>query len=210
MNTHKSESGSSIHTVYFAAGCFWGAEAYFSRVAGVVATQVGYAQSTVENPSYELVCTGTTDAAETVKIDFDPSIVSVRTLALLFMDVIDPYAVNQQGHDIGTQYRSAMFARDDDQLTVFEKVCEEFAAREGRESAVICEKLVNFYPAEEYHQDYLVKNPLGYCHISSAQIAYVPVRQKEIEHDWALPAAAYARTREAAFGASRDEQINLL
>lgn len=106
-------SENNRHIAYFAGGCFWGLERYFRAVDGVTGTTVGYAQSTVPNPTYEQVCSGATDAAETVKVEFDPDRVSLRTLSLLFLEVIDPFSVDAQGPDHGRQYRTGMFYVDD-------------------------------------------------------------------------------------------------
>ncbi|WEV72003.1 peptide-methionine (S)-S-oxide reductase MsrA [Bifidobacterium sp. ESL0790] len=185
-------------TAYFAGGCFWGLERYMQGVDGVTATQVGYAQSRKESPSYEEVCSGATDAAETVKVVFEPTKVTLRTLTLLFLDVIDPFSVDQQGNDTGRQYRSGMFYLNDDQKAVFATALHELQAREGREPAVLVEPLRNFYPAETYHQDYLEKNPGGYCHISVAKLMNVRKRQRYIERVWSLNPEQYAVTQEAA------------
>jgi peptide methionine sulfoxide reductase msrA/msrB len=114
---------------YFAGGCFWGIERYFQGVDGVSATQVGYAQSKVPSPSYEQVCSGETDAAESVRVTFDPARVTLRTLALLLLDVIDPYSVNQQGNDTGRQYRSGMFFTSPAQQAVYDTALQQLAAR---------------------------------------------------------------------------------
>lgn len=186
------------HTAYFAGGCFWGLERYFQGVTGVTGTRVGYAQSNTVSPSYEQVCSGTTDAAETVEVTFDPNTVSLRTLTLLFFDVIDPFSVNQQGNDVGRQYRSGLYYLDESQRDVYEQARAELNVLESRESATEIESLANFYPAEEYHQDYLEKNPGGYCHISFAKIANVAKRQQYIEQVWQLNPEEYQVTQHAA------------
>ena len=196
-NLHTDE-GDETSTAYFAGGCFWGMERYFQGVNGVLDTTVGYAQSTIAAPSYELVCTGTTDAAETVQVTFDPEQVSLRTLTLLFLDVIDPFTLNQQGHDVGRQYRSGLFSLSEEQAEVYRTALRELGQREGRAPAVVVEPLRNFYPAETDHQDYLNKNPSGYCHVPFAKIANVAKRQRIIERIWALTPEQYAVTQEAA------------
>lgn len=190
---------STVHTesAYFAGGCFWGLERYYQGVDGVVSTQVGYAQSTVANPTYEEVCTGAPDAVETVRVDFDPDTVTLKTLGLLLLDVIDPFAVNKQGNDVGRQYRSGMYWTSEAQKTTFDEVQDLFAALAGRRSAVEVTKLTSFYEAEEYHQDYLEKNPGGYCHISFAKIAGVAKRAKYIEKIAQLDPLQYAVTQQA-------------
>ena len=292
-------AASTPHDVaYFAGGCFWGLERYFQTVDGVVGTTVGYAQSTVPNPSYEQVCSGATDAAETVRVEFDPSRVSLRALALLFLEVIDPFSVDAQGPDHGRQYRTGMFYVDDGadaqdaqvrcgkgdartssiqgagatsahdertqgavasaspaagfdasatansidvataadtnatnttatatgpgaspaasnaarlaassvaahatgnvQRDVYTSALEQLIDRDPRRPAVLVEPLRNFYPAEEHHQDYLVKNPGGYCHIPFAAIANVKRRQRYIERIWDLTLEQFAVTQRAA------------
>ncbi|KAE8127464.1 peptide-methionine (S)-S-oxide reductase [Bifidobacterium tibiigranuli] len=183
---------------YFAGGCFWGIERYFQGVDGVSTTQVGYAQSKVPSPSYEQVCSGETDAAESVRVTFDPARVTLRTLALLLLDVIDPYSVNQQGNDTGRQYRSGMFFTSPDQQAVYDTALQQLAARNPRTPAVAVEELRNFYNAEDYHQDYLDKNPGGYCHIPLDKIFNVGRRQRYIERVWELSPEEYAVTQEAA------------
>ncbi|WEV52536.1 peptide-methionine (S)-S-oxide reductase MsrA [Bifidobacterium sp. ESL0704] len=197
-DTNANASGPETQTAYFAGGCFWGVERYFQGVDGVTATQVGYAQSRKENPSYEEVCSGATDAAETVRVDYDTKRVTLRTLTLLFLDVIDPFSVDRQGNDTGRQYRTAMFYLDEVQKAIYDKALQQLVTREGREAAVIVEPLRNFYPAEGYHQDYLDKNPGGYCHIPVAKLMNVGKRQRYIESIWRLDPEQYAVTQEAA------------
>lgn len=153
-------------TIYFAGGCFWGTAHLFSLVPGVNATEVGYANSIVENPSYKLVCTGVTEAAETVKVVYDPDINSLSTLIRLFFKSIDPLSVNRQGGDVGTQYRTGIYYTDLSDAPVIEAELATLQRRHKEPLAIEFGKLVNFYPAEEYHQDYLYKNPRGYCHVS--------------------------------------------
>ena len=118
MSELTEHNDGNTQVAYFAGGCFWGLERYFQNVDGVTDTTVGYAQSTVESPTYEQVCAGGTDAAETVQVTFDPARVSLRTLALLFLEVIDPFSVDQQGEDRGRQYRTGMFYTDETQRAV--------------------------------------------------------------------------------------------
>lgn len=172
---------------------------YFDSVAGVVSTEVGYAQSKVPTPSYEQVCTGSTDAVETVKVSYDTDKVSTHTLVLLFIDAIDPYSLNKQGNDHGRQYRSGIYwdADDSQQEQVLTDTLHEFRNRFGRKSAIELSVLRNFYSAEDYHQDYLDKNPGGYCHIPIKKILNLPQRQRYIERIWGLSAEQYNVTQEA-------------
>ena len=152
-------------TIYFAGGCFWGTEHYFKMIKGVVGTTVGYANSIMENPSYKDVCSGDTLAAETVKVDYDPSSVSLEFLTRMFFHAIDPTSLNRQGNDIGTQYRTGIYYTDNTDLAEIYKVFEEQRSTTEGEIVVEVKALQNFYAAEDYHQDYLDKNPDGYCHL---------------------------------------------
>ncbi len=152
-------------TIYFAGGCFWGTEHYFKMIKGVVGTTVGYANSIMENPSYKDVCSGDTLAAETVKVDYDPSLVSLEFLTRMFFYAIDPTSLNRQGNDIGTQYRTGIYYTDNEDLAEIYKVFEEQRSTTEGEIVVEVKALQNFYAAEDYHQDYLDKNPDGYCHL---------------------------------------------
>ena len=152
-------------TIYFAGGCFWGTEHYFKMIKGVVGTTVGYANSIMENPSYKDVCSGDTLAAETVKVDYDPSLVSLEFLTRMFFHAIDPTSLNRQGNDIGPQYRTGIYYTDNEDLTEIYKVFEEQRSTTEGEIVVEVKALQNFYAAEDYHQDYLDKNPDGYCHL---------------------------------------------
>ena len=193
-----SESTSNNQTAYFAGGCFWGLERYFQNVGGVIDTTVGYAQSTIESPTYEQVCSGTTDAAETVQVIFDPDRVTLRTLTLLFLEVIDPFSVDRQGEDAGRQYRTGLWYTDDSQRAIYIAALEQLVDRQPQRPAVLVEPLRNFYPAEARHQDYLVNNPGGYCHIPFAAIANVKNRQKYVEKIWDLTLEQFAVTQLAA------------
>ncbi len=155
-------------TIYLAGGCFWGTAHLFSLVPGVISATAGYANSDVPDPTYEQVCTGRTGAAETVRIDFDDTAVSLTDLLMLYFRSIDPLAINRQGNDIGTQYRTGIYYTDPADLTVIETLLATLQRRYDRRIAIECCPLRNFYPAEEYHQHYLEKNPQGYCHVDPA------------------------------------------
>lgn len=151
--------------IYLAGGCFWGIEEYFSRIEGVTDTEVGYANSKVENPSYELVCSGMTDSAETVKIIYDENIISLENLLEKLFLVIDPTLLNRQGNDIGSQYRTGIYYNEDEDLEIINSYIDSIKNNYKKDILTEVLKIKNFYPAEEYHQDYLKKNPNGYCHI---------------------------------------------
>lgn len=151
--------------IYFAGGCFWGVEEYMSRIDGVMDTEVGYANGTKENPTYEEVCTGITGHAETTYVKFDESIISLEELLNKFWNIIDPTLLNRQGPDIGNQYRTGIYYVDEEDLDVINKTLEEQKKKYSKPIVTEIMPLKCFYRAEEYHQDYLKKNPGGYCHI---------------------------------------------
>lgn len=155
-------------TIYLAGGCFWGVEAYFARIEGVIATQTGYANSHIDSPSYEAVCTGQTHAVEAIKLDYDPSKITLPELLQYYFRIIDPTSLNQQGHDKGTQYRVGVYYTDADDHAVIAIALGEEAKRYDKPLVVENQPLDNFYPAEDYHQKYLDKNPTGYCHVNLA------------------------------------------
>lgn len=156
----------NLHTIYLAGGCFWGLEAYMKKLPGVYDTDVGYANGTTENPSYEEVCRNNTGHAETVKVVYDPAGLSTELLLEGFFKVVDPTSVNKQGNDRGSQYRSGIYYVDEADKAVAEAVTAKVQERFTAPIATEILPLDNFYLAEDYHQDYLDKNPGGYCHIN--------------------------------------------
>lgn len=157
--------GAHMKTIYFAGGCFWGVEEFFSRIKGVTSTEVGYANSHVENPTYEMVCSGETGAVEAVKVDYDPDLISLKKLLSAFFSVIDPTTLNQQGPDRGTQYRTGIYSIDEQELAQIGSVVQREQNKYEKHIVTEVLRLTNYYPAEEYHQNYLKKNPTGHCHI---------------------------------------------
>ena len=155
-----------MNTIYLAGGCFWGVEGYFKRIEGVKGTTCGYANGRTENPSYEDVCRHDTGHAETVKVDFDDEVISLEDLLIYYFRIIDPVSVNKQGNDVGTQYRTGIYYSDESQLPVIKAAIEREQRKYNEKIAVEVLPIENFYSAEEYHQDYLDKNPNGYCHIN--------------------------------------------
>ena len=153
-------------------------EEYFSRIPGVADAVSGYANGTVENPSYEEVCNHTTGHAETVRVTYDPSIVSLKTLCEQFFKIIDPLSLNRQGNDIGNNYRTGAYYVDEADYEVLRAVFEAEQAKYDEPMVVELEPLTCFYEAETYHQDYLLKNPSGYCHISFESLADVRTEQE--------------------------------
>ena len=149
--------------IYLAGGCFWGLEEYFSRISGVLQISVGYANGQVETTNYQLI--KETDHAETVQVVYDEKVVSLREILLYYFRVIDPLSVNQQGNDRGRQYRTGIYYLEEANLPTINTVVREQELLIGRKIAVEVEKLRHYILAEDYHQDYLKKNPGGYCHI---------------------------------------------
>lgn len=158
----------SERDIYLAAGCFWGAEKYLKLIEGVTFTEVGFANGNTENPTYKEVYTDQTGYAETVHLRYNPSIVSLRFLLEMYFKAIDPTSLNKQGEDEGTRYRTGIYYSDSADRTVIDEVVAEEAKQYGLPLCVEVEPLRNFYPADEYHQDYLDKNPSGYCHLPVA------------------------------------------
>ena len=155
-----------MKTIYLAGGCFWGTEHYMRQFEGVVETAVGYANGTLDNPSYQQVYTDQTGHVECVKVVYDETLVSLQTLCRMFFRSIDPLLLNCQGEDVGTRYRTGIYWEDSDDSETVELVWQEVQAKYAETLAVEKMPLESFYPAEEYHQDYLLKNPEGYCHLS--------------------------------------------
>ena len=154
--------------IYLAGGCFWGTEHYFKQIRGVISTEVGYANGATSNPSYEEVYTDTTGHAECVHIVYDPEIVELELLLKMFFRSIDPTSLNRQGEDCGTRYRTGIYYVDKDDLSTIERIYNAVAEELDEPIVVELLPLECFYSAEEYHQDYLDKNPSGYCHIPMA------------------------------------------
>jgi peptide-methionine (S)-S-oxide reductase len=154
-----------VSTAIFAAGCFWGVEAAFREVPGVTATTVGYTGGRTESPSYRQVCSGRTGHAEAVQVEFDPAKVTYEQLLDAFWKSHDPTTLNRQGWDLGTQYRSGIFFKDDAQRAAATASLE---TRQGKSRKPIVTEITAasaFYPAEDYHQQYLEKRGQASCHI---------------------------------------------
>ena len=150
----------------FGSGCFWCTEAIFERVNGVVKVESGYAGGTVKNPSYEEVCSGTTGHAEVTQITYDPNVTTYDELLEVFWKTHDPTTLNRQGNDVGTQYRSVIFYHNDEQKRLAENYKEELNKSGIWDKPIVTEitQFTNFYPAENYHQDYYDNNPSQpYC-----------------------------------------------
>ncbi|MCU0104849.1 peptide-methionine (S)-S-oxide reductase MsrA [Acholeplasma vituli] len=152
--------------IILAGGCFWGVQAYFRDLKGVYHTEVGYANGNKPNPTYQEVCNGVATHAEVTLVKYDETIVSLSTILEHFFRIINPYTLNRQGNDIGLQYRSGVYYESENDALVSREFIQKRQALSERKFAVVVEPLKNYYKAEEYHQDYLIKNPNGYCHVN--------------------------------------------
>jgi peptide-methionine (S)-S-oxide reductase len=156
--------GGSMATAIFGAGCFWGIEVAFGKVKGVTSTSVGYTGGATDNPTYEQVCTGKTNHAEVVWVEFDPSSVSYEELLDVFWGCHDPTTLNRQGPDRGTQYRSVIYFADSAQEAAAKKSKEENSGRFPNPIVTEITAESKYYIAEDYHQQYLAKRGLENCH----------------------------------------------
>ena len=166
MTTSASTDSSALQTLVLGGGCFWCTEAVFVQVQGVLDVESGYCNGHAPNPSYELVCTGTSGHAEVVKLVYDPAQVSTRELLEIFFLIHDPTQLNRQGHDVGTQYRSGIYFTSPDQAAVARELLDELAKSQHFERPIVTEvePLRNYAPAEDYHQDFFARNPhQAYC-----------------------------------------------
>lgn len=164
-NVNLSFDEDKLAEIYLAGGCFWGVEAYMERVYGVYDVTSGYANGNTENPTYDDVVRKNTGHAETVHVLYDPERVPLEKLLTHFFGIIDPTSVNQQGNDRGTQYRTGVYYTNEADKEVIDKVIAKEQERYDDPIVTEVEPLDNFTLAEEYHQDYLEKNPNGYCHV---------------------------------------------
>lgn len=166
-----------LHVIYLAGGCFWGVEAFISRLQGVNQTEVGYANGRDLAPTYEKVCAGKTGHVETVKATYNPQIIPLEGILEKFFQIIDPYTKNRQGPDIGTQYRTGVYWQEDFQGEIVLNFLKQKQKESQKRIVVEAYPISSFYPAEMYHQKYLEKNPEGYCHVDLNQID-----DKEFDH----------------------------
>lgn len=158
--------------IYLAAGCFWGAEHYLKQIEGITFTQVGFANGNTENPTYEEVYTDLTGFAETVHVEYEQTVIPLRTILRLYFKAIDPTSLNRQGADFGTRYRTGIYYTDKSDLPIIKEVFDMEAKKYDLPLQVEVAPLKNFFSAENYHQDYLDNNPNGYCHLPIELFAY--------------------------------------
>lgn len=165
--------------IYLAGGCFWGTEHYFKQINGVVDTEVGFANGNTAAPTYKEVYTDTTGHAETVRIRYDETVMDLEFLLNMFFHAIEPTSLNRQGHDEGTRYRTGVYYTDEAELPIIRKVFAEQQSQLAEPIAVEVSPLKCFYKAEDYHQDYLDKNPTGYCHLPLSLFEFARKAKKE-------------------------------
>ncbi|KJY82017.1 methionine sulfoxide reductase A [Vibrio galatheae] len=173
--TAEPEEG--CEKILLGMGCFWGAERLFWQLEGVVSTSVGYAGGFTPNPTYEEVCTGQTGHTEAVRVVFDPKVISLTQLLQAFWERHDPTQGMQQGNDRGTQYRSAIYVYSDEQYQTALKSKNSYQALLGTEKGAITTEILpagRYYYAEDYHQQYLAKNPEGYCGLGGTGVCFPP------------------------------------
>ncbi len=151
--------------IFLAGGCFWGTQAYFNQIKGIIKTEVGYANGIGENPTYKQVCTGATGYAESVRIIYNPEEINLYQILEHYFRTIDPTSLNKQGGDIGTQYRTGIYTTNLDDRQFVQDFITLVKNNYSKEIVVEDKLLKNYYAAEEYHQNYLEKNPGGYCHV---------------------------------------------
>lgn len=164
--------------IYLAGGCFWGVEGYFKKIPGVIDTSVGYANGKTDDTTYEKI--GKTDHSETVKITYDQDQISLQDILEYYFRIIDPTSINKQGNDAGRQYRTGIYYTDENDRLIIDEIIRQVQEKYKEKIAVEVEPLKNFVLAEDYHQDYLDKNPGGYCHINIS-LAEKPLESKKID-----------------------------
>jgi len=183
--TPTTVGGEGMSTIYLAGGCFWGVEKYMAEVQGVAGAEAGYANGETESPSYQDVTTGETGYTETVRVDYDPEVAPLPFLLELFYSAIEPTSVNRQGNDVGTQYRTGIYYTDPADAAIVERSLAELQEQYDEPIAVEAGPLTAYTTAEEYHQDYLEKNPGGYCHIGGELFENAAEAEPDPSHfDW--------------------------
>jgi peptide methionine sulfoxide reductase msrA/msrB len=190
-NKHLEFDTDKLKEIWLAGGCFWGVEAYMARVYGVYDVTSGYANGNTENPTYEEVCTHKTGHSEAVHVKYDPDRVSLETILEYYFKVIDPTIKNRQGNDIGPQYRTAIYYKDEEDKQAIERMIEIEQKKYTDKIVTEVESIKQFFLAEDYHQDYLEKNPNGYCHIDFSQL-------KSIDTDMMIESKGYLKPDDLA------------
>lgn len=152
--------------IVLAGGCFWGVQEYYSRIKGIVRTEVGYANGRTVNPTYEQVCNENTGFAEVCYVEYDEEVITLKEVLDKFWAVVNPTSLNRQGNDVGSQYRSGIYYFDELDVQAIKESVSELQKNYEKKIVTEIKPLESYFKAEEYHQDYLKKNPNGYCHIN--------------------------------------------
>ncbi len=152
--------------IVLAGGCFWGVQEYYSRIKGILRTEVGYANGRTVNPTYEQVCNDNTGFAEVCYVEYDEEVITIKEVLDKFWAVVNPTSLNRQGNDVGSQYRSGIYYFDELDAQAIKESVNELQKNYEKKIVTEIKPLENYFKAEEYHQDYLKKNPNGYCHIN--------------------------------------------
>ncbi len=193
-NNRIDYTNQSLRSIYLAGGCFWGTQAYLARVPGIAATRVGYANGQTSNPTYQEVCSQNTGHAETVEVLYDPERIKLEQVLQQFFMIIDPTLSNRQGNDRGKQYRTGIYYVDETDIPAIQNVIAQEQTKYRLPIVTEVEPLTRFDSAEDYHQDYLEKNPQGYCHVSfktlPTEIWPILMMQKDRPH---IDTALYSR-----------------
>lgn len=164
------DGGIVMKKIVVAGGCFWGVQEYYRRLKGIIESKVGYAQGSVDNPTYEQVKSQSTNHREVVELIYDEQIISLEKIVEVLFRFIDPTIENQQGEDVGTQYQCGIYYETDEEMQIINTKVMDLGKGYSVPLKIEIEKLKCFYDAEEYHQMYLVKNPTGYCHVNFSSI----------------------------------------
>lgn len=154
-----------MRRIWLAGGCFWGVQAYFQQLKGVAQTKVGYGQGEMENPTYEQVCSGTTGYTEVCEVTYDEEVIPLLKVLEHFFRIINPTTLNRQGPDVGTQYRTGIYYADEGEREEILSFVKDMQKNYIEDIVVEIQPVINFYSAEEYHQNYLQKTIGGYCHV---------------------------------------------
>jgi len=152
--------------IYVAGGCFWGVEAYFKQLKGIINTSVGYIDGNISNPSYEMVCDGRASHAEACYLSYDPNLISIETICEHLFRISNPFSKFKQGNDVGRQYRTGIYFVDDEDESIILTFMQSFFKEDYPRVQTEVKKAVDYALAEVYHQEYLDKNPGGYCHVN--------------------------------------------
>ncbi|PKM52336.1 MAG: peptide-methionine (R)-S-oxide reductase [Firmicutes bacterium HGW-Firmicutes-7] len=182
-NTKVNYDLSRLKEIWLAGGCFWGVEAYMARIYGVADVTSGYANGNTDNPTYEEVCSHKTGHSEAVHVKYDPQRVSLEALLGYYFKVIEPTMSNRQGNDIGIQYRTAIYYKDEEDRAIISKVIALEQEKYAKKIVTEVEPLAQYFLAEDYHQNYLEKNPNGYCHINFAHLNEQPELSRSVKRD---------------------------